>query len=279
MLPTPNNRFTFLGTGTSTGVPIPNCSCETCSSSDPRDSRLRCSCWIEVDGLSLVIDTGPDFREQVLRNRISNLDAVLYTHAHFDHVAGLCDLRSFLFRNSTPLPCYASPSVAAEIRRVNHFIFVERYRGTPDLDLIEVEDQFEICPRLSGRDQEEWNLEDPVWISKESRLAVQPLPINHGSLPIFGYRIGKLAYVTDVSHIPDSTLAMMQGVETLVIGALHYKTHPTHNTIPESIEIARKVGAKKTYFIHMTHSILHARDEVDLPEDVFFAYDGLSLDF
>lgn len=264
---TPKNRITFLGTGTSTGIPIPNCPCSTCSSDDPRDHRLRCSCWIEIDGISLVIDTGPDFRQQVLANGVSKLDAVLYTHAHFDHVAGLCDLRSFMFRNPEHLPCYASPSVAAEIRRVNSFIFGEKYPGTPDLDLIEIENEFEVVER-GGESSN-------VLVSS---LKVLPLPIHHGSLPIMGYRIGKFAYVTDVSHVPDETLAMLQGVEILVIGALHYKSHPTHNTIPESIEVSRKIGAKKTYFIHMTHSILHARDEVDLPDDVFFAYDGLSIE-
>ena len=210
----------------------------------------------------MVIDTGPDFREQVLRHSVMEIDAVLYSHAHFDHVAGLCDLRAFLFKNRSPLPCFASPSVAQEIERVYEFIFVEpRYPGTPDLLLSPVEKRFKVYSRSNP----------------ENFLEVEVLEVLHGELAIYGFRIGNFAYVTDVSAIPPETMEKLEGLDVLAIGALRFEPHFSHNSISESIEIAEKLRPKETYFIHMTHSILHGRDEVKLPKDVYFAYDGLQI--
>jgi len=190
------------------------------------------------------------------------IDAVLYSHAHFDHVAGLCDLRAFLFKNRSPLPCYASADVATEIQRVYEFIFVEpRYPGTPDLMMEPVQEKFKVVSRS-----------DP-----DKYLEVEPLEVFHGELPIYGFRIGNFAYITDVSSIPTSTMEKLKGLDVLVIGALRYESHFSHNSIPESIEIAQALKPKQTYFIHMTHSILHKRDEVKLPKDTYFAYDGLEI--
>jgi len=259
----PTTKVTFLGTGTSTGIPIPTCQCETCGSQNPKDKRLRCSCLIEIDGLSLVIDTGPDFREQALRAKIDQIDAVLYTHAHFDHVAGLCDLRPYLFRNRKPIPCFASKSVASEIRRVYDFIFVDRsYPGVPNLELREIDGAFTAASR-----------ED------ESKIVrIESLEVMHGNLPILGFRIGDFAYITDASLIPKSTLEKLKGVRKLALGALRWESHKTHFSISEAVELASGLGVEETYFIHMTHSILHDRDSEELPEGFQFAHDGLVVE-
>lgn len=253
-------QVTLLGTGTSTGVPVIGCTCRVCTSSDPRDQRTRCSAHIEVDGMHLIIDTGPDFRRQALRAGLSRVDAVLFTHHHFDHVVGLDDLRPFFFGNKTALPCYARPNTAEVLRRMFPYIFCDRsYPGVPHLELREVQAPFEVANRY-----EEGML-----------VAVTPIEVFHGELPLYGYRIGRFAYLTDTSHIPEHSFAQLEGLDVLVLDALRHEPHPTHFTFDEAIAAAQRIGARQTYFVHMTHSVLHAEDEAGLPEGMALGYDGL----
>ena len=263
MLDPLNVRATLLGTGTSTGVPIPGCTCVVCTSKDPKDTRLRCSCLIEVNGLSILIDTGPDFRTQCLERQIREVDAVLYTHEHFDHVAGLDDLRPFLIWNKTLLPCFAASRTAAQLRARHDYIFVDgSYPGVPKLTLNEIEGPFEVVSRYD----------------KHATVQIHPIAAHHGELPILGFRIGGFAYMTDVSGLPAESYDALAGVETLVLSALRPAPHPTHFSIDEAIEASRQIGAQKTYFIHMTHNILHSRDNEQLPDGIQFAFDGMVLE-
>lgn len=253
-------RITLLGTGTSTGIPVIGCSCPVCMSSDPRDKRLRTSAWIEAGELSIVIDTGPDFRAQALRAGIEHLDAVLFTHSHFDHVAGLDDVRPFLYRNKTYIPCYADPETARALHRVFPYAFGgSSYPGVPQLSLHPVEGPFTVRSRYD----------------KLGQMHVIPLPAFHGKMPVLGFRIGKLAYLTDVSYLPQSTLDALQGLDVLVLDALREEPHPAHFTVSEAVRVAQQIGAKTTLFVHMTHTVSHA--ETQLPDGIFLGYDGLTL--
>lgn len=256
-------RVTMLGTGTSTGIPVIGCPCRVCTSDDPRDKRSRTACWIETDGISLVIDTGPDFRRQALREGIDSVDAVLYTHHHFDHVVGIDDLRPFLFRNRKAIPCFAHENTARVLKSMFRYIFDDgSYPGVPNLRLRVVEEPFDV----HGRDE------------PEARIEVVPIKAFHGSLPLFGYRIGSFAYLTDTNHIPDESLALLQGVDTLVLNALRHEHHPTHFTVAEAVDVAERVGARQTYFTHITHTLLHAEEDDRLPDGIGLAYDGLTFE-
>ncbi|MDX1420423.1 MAG: MBL fold metallo-hydrolase [Rubricoccaceae bacterium] len=257
---------TLLGTGTSTGVPLVGCGCRVCTSEDPRDQRLRCAAYVvaETDAgpVHLVIDTGPDFRQQALRTGIEAVDAVLITHHHFDHVVGLDDLRPFFFRNKHPIPIYAPPNTAEVLGQMFSYIFRDgSYPGTPHLDLEAVAAPFEVASR-----------------THEGRVAVTPVPAFHGRLPLYGYRIGRFAYLTDVSAIPDESLALLDGLDVLVLDALRWEPHPTHFSFDEAVAMAERIGARETHFVHMTHSVLHAETDARLPEGVHLAYDGLVLE-
>lgn len=256
-------RITLLGTGTSTGIPVIGCSCRVCRSPDPRDNRTRCACLVESDGVHVVIDVGPDFRRQALREELTRVDAVLLTHNHFDHVVGLDDLRPFFFDNPTPIPCYAREDTAAIVRRMFDYIFADgSYPGVPKLELHEIDGPFDVHSRYeTGR-----------------ALHVVPVEAYHGRLPLYGYRIGDFAYLTDVSLIPESSFALLEGLDALVLDALRHEPHRSHFTIDEAIEAAHRIGARETYFIHMTHSILHAEEEAYLPPGMHLAYDGLTLE-
>lgn len=256
-------RVTLLGTGTSTGVPVIGCRCRVCTSPDPRDRRLRCSAHVEAGGVSLIIDTGPDFRRQALRARIRRVDAVLFTHAHFDHVVGLDDLRPYFFRNKADIPCYARENTAEVLMRMFQYIFVDgTYPGVPLLTLQEVAEPFEVRSREdSGR-----------------RTLVTPIDVRHGELPLFGYRIGRFAYVTDTNFIPESSFDLLRDLDVLVLDALRREGHPTHYTIDEAVAVARRIGAAQTYLIHMTHSVLHAEENGRLPRGVELGYDGLAFE-
>ena len=255
--------ITLLGTGTSTGIPVPTCTCEVCQSSDPRDKRLRCSCVVEINGMSVLIDVGPDFRAQALRHDLKRVDAVLITHEHFDHVAGLDDLRAYMLWNRTTLPVFASPRSAAELRRRYDYIFVDgSYPGVPKLQLIEIEDKFRVKSRY-GTDES---------------VDVACVEVQHGALSITGYRIGRFAYLTDASRLSEASVRGLRGVDTVVLSALRHEPHPTHFTLDEAVEAARLIGARKAYFIHMTHSILHERDGAALPAGFELGYDGLVME-
>lgn len=253
---------TLLGTGTSTGVPVIGCTCRVCTSDDPRDARTRTACWIRVNGISIIIDTGPDFRQQALRERLDHVDAVLYTHHHFDHVVGIDDLRPFLFENRSAIPCYARKDTAEVLRSMFRYIFADgSYPGVPDLEMNTVCAPFEVRSRRQPK----------------TSVRIAPIEVFHGPMPLYGYRIGRFAYITDTSYIPDESLAVLEGVEVLVLDALRRKTHPTHFSIDEAIQVARRVGARQTYFTHMTHSVLHAEENARLPDGIELGHDGLTF--
>ena len=258
----PSLQVTLLGTGTSTGVPVIGCACRVCRSADPRDARTRTSCYIEADGVHLVIDTGPDFRRQALREHIRRVDAVLFTHHHFDHIVGLDDLRPFFFDNRTPIPCYARPNTAAVLREMFRYIFRDgSYPGVANLALHEVEGLFQVESRYTT-----------------DVTAIEPIDVFHGDLPLYGYRVGRFAYLTDTSRIPEASFSRLQDLDVLVLDALRHEPHRTHFTIKEAVAVAQRIGARQTYFVHMTHSVLHAEEDVRLPEGIALGYDGLRFE-
>ncbi len=256
-------KVTLLGTGTSTGVPVIGCRCRVCTSADPRDERTRCAAYVQADGLGLVIDTGPDFRRQALREQLGRIDAVLFTHHHFDHVVGLDDLRPFFFGNRATLPCYARANTAQVLDNMFPYIFRDgTYPGVPDLALRRIEGPFDVSSRYDDL--------GPV--------RVEPIDVFHGALPMYGYRIGRFAYLTDTSALPDHSFDKLHDLDVLVLDALRHEHHPTHFTIEEAVETARRIGARQTYFIHMTHSILHEETDAGLPDGINLGYDGLTFE-
>ena len=250
-------RVTFLGTGTSQGVPVIGCECPVCQSLDFRDKRFRSSVHLQIGDTSLVIDTGPDFRSQMLRAGVSQLDAVLYTHEHKDHTAGLDDIRPFNFRQQKDMPIFAKKQVLEQIQREFSYIFTgKRYPGVPQVETVEI-------------------TESPFTIAG---ITVTPIPVFHYKLPVFGFRIGDLAYITDTNFIPDESLALLEGTKILVLNALQKDPHISHFTLEEAIEMAQKIGAEETYFTHISHKLgLHHTVDQELPEGIALAYDGLQL--
>jgi phosphoribosyl 1,2-cyclic phosphate phosphodiesterase len=250
-------KVTFLGTGTSTGVPVPTCSCAVCRSSDPRDQRLRPSVLLEWDGAAVLVDTATDLRAQALRHGLMHLDAVLYTHAHADHVFGLDELRLYNWRRGGPIPVFGSAATLAAIRRTFWYVFeeVEAGGGKPALELNAVEAPFPLLGRT-----------------------IVPVPLHHGRLPILGYRTGGFAYLTDVSEIPQTSYPLLRDLEVLVISALRLRPHPTHMHLARAVEEAARIGARRTLFTHIAHEIGHEDVSRTLPADVALAYDGLSVE-
>ena len=250
-------RLTFLGTGTSTGVPTLACRCPVCTSSDPRDKRTRPSVLLEFDGRAVVIDTAPDFRQQALREGMERLDAVLFTHTHADHVLGLDDVRVFYFRQRQPIPIYANSRSMDDIRRIFSYIFDQTYPygGIAKLDPHIIDGPFDL-----------WG----------ERLI--PLPVLHGNLPVLGFRFGKTAYVTDFSAIPDSTVPLIEGLDVLILDALRHKPHPTHSSLEQSLEWVERLKPRRAFFTHIAHELGHEATNAVLPPHVRLAYDGLRLD-
>ena len=266
---------TLLGTGTSTGVPVVGCDCEVCTSDDPRDDRTRCACYVRTGDVALLIDTGPDLRRQSLRENVDRIDAVLYTHHHFDHIAGLDDLRPFFFRNRRVMPCYGHQSTIEVLKEKYDYVFgTDPYPGAANLELHTVDASFTVpsrYPALSRNDDPDDVPHEPATVDAE------PIPLYHGSMPVYGYRIGRFAYLTDVNRIPEASYEKLTGLDTLVIDALRPQPHPTHFSFDEAVAEARRIGARQTYFIHMTHNVRHADQEDRLPEDVHLGYDGLTI--
>lgn len=260
---TPPLSVTLLGTGTSTGVPVIGCQCPVCTSDDPRDTRTRCACYVRVGDMGLLIDTGPDFRQQALREGIDRIDAVCYTHHHFDHVVGIDDLRPFFFENPRTMPCYAHADTAAVLHRNYDYIFGEDpYPGAANVQLEVVTGPFSVPSRYGDA--------PPV--------PVDPVLLYHGEMPVYGYRIGRFAYLTDVSTIPEESYAYLEDIDVLVLDALRPDPHPTHFSFDEAVQVARRIGARQTYFVHMTHCLCHAEADAHLPDGVNLAYDGLQFE-
>ncbi|HVB40766.1 MAG TPA: MBL fold metallo-hydrolase [Terriglobales bacterium] len=251
---------TFLGSGTSTGVPTLGCNCAVCTSTDARDQRLRPSLWISFAEANVeanvVIDTTPDFRTQALRARIPSLDALLYTHSHADHIMGLDDVRPFNFGRPQPLPAYGNAGTIADIHRVFRYVF----DGHPQASAI---------PRLVTH-----VIEAPIELHG---ACFEPLPVLHGSLPVLGYRFGPNAYITDFSTIPPAVMERLHGLDLLVLDALRHRPHPTHSNLANSLRLVAELQPRRAYFTHIAHELGHAATEASLPAGVHLAYDGLRL--
>lgn len=256
-------QITFLGTGTSHGIPVIGCGCAVCHSSDPRDKRLRTSIHVAMNGFSLVIDTTPDFRTQCLRENITRVDAVLYTHSHVDHTLGFDDLRRFCELEDKCIPVYGSKSTLQNLRRVFQYAFdgSAKYPNYVRPDAREIDSPFD----LAG-----WT--------------IVPVELPHGRMVTNGFVFEKngsrrFAYYTDCQSLPPAAEEAAKGVDTLVIDALRHEAHSTHFTVAGALEAARRIGARRTYFIHMCHELGHASTESELPTSVRLAHDGLRLDF
>ncbi len=250
-------KITFLGSGTSQGVPVIGCACEVCQSMDYRDKRLRVSIHIETEDKNFVIDAGPDFRQQMLRERINRLDAVILTHSHKDHIAGLDDVRAFNFLQQRDMPVYGAKSTLAQVQTEFYYAFEkDKYPGTPEIKLHEIDDHdFQV-----------------------DNVTFTPLPVLHMKMPVLGFRVGNFSYITDANFIPESTYTKLIGTQVLVLNALQKDAHPSHFTLAEALLVAQKIGAEQTYFTHMSHKLgLHKVIEKELPVSVALGYDGLSF--
>jgi phosphoribosyl 1,2-cyclic phosphate phosphodiesterase len=251
-------KITVLGSGTSVGVPTIGCHCDVCTSTDPRDNRLRPSILVSYQGCNVLIDTTPDFRTQALRARIARLDAVVFTHSHADHIMGLDDVRPFNFRQKGEIPIFAAPETMDAIRRCFRYIWDEGKRVTniPQLDPRVLDGTpFEVCG-----------------------LPFEPIPILHGSQTIYGFRFGDAAYLTDHSEIPEASLEKLHGLDVLFLDALRYKPHPTHSTVDRSKQTVELLKPRRAFFTHICHDLGHERAESMLPPNIRLAYDGLEIE-
>lgn len=251
-------KLTFLGTGTSQGVPVITCQCEVCQSADTRDKRLRTSVMLEVNGKVIVIDTGPDFRQQMLREKVMRLDGVVFTHPHKDHVAGMDDVRAFNFRQQRPMDIYANELTLKALRREYEYVFAEnKYPGVPDIVVHQLGNgPFEVAG-----------------------VKLIPIHVMHHKMPVLGFRIGDLAYVTDANYIPPESMNKLHGLKVLVINALRKTEHLSHFSLAEAIAISRKLAPERTYITHLSHLMgTHAEVETELPDDIHVAHDGMVLE-
>ncbi len=250
-------RATFLGTGTSGGVPIIGCDCPVCRSPDPRNRRLRSSLYVEA----VLVDTPPDFREQALRYRLPRVDAVLFTHAHADHVMGFDDIRRFNTMQHGVIPAYGAPETMADVRRIFSYIGTER---VPGFYRPQIEFHVRTAPFTIGG------------------LRVTPLSVWHGPDPVHGYRFDaggrSLAYVPDCSGMPDEAIEAVQGVDVMVLDALRHRPHLTHLTVEQSVDLLRRIGARQSWLVHMCHDLDHEATEAALPAGVRLSYDGLVVE-
>ena len=252
-------RVTLTGTGTSQGVPVIGCTCAVCTSSNPKDQRLRTAALVEMDDTVIAIDTGPDFRQQMLRARVSRLDAVLFTHPHKDHTAGLDDTRPFFFRQGAAIDIYASDMVQQQLRKEYAYAFetLNKYPGAPDFQLHLL-------------------TEEPISVNQ---IKITPIPVMHGRMPVFGFRIGNFAYITDVNDIPEGSMELLQGLDVLVLDALRHKPHHSHFTLQEAKEVVQKLKPNQAYFTHISHLMgLHEEVNTGLPAGMALGHDGLVIE-
>jgi phosphoribosyl 1,2-cyclic phosphate phosphodiesterase len=252
-------RVTFLGSGTSAGVPMIGCTCDTCRSSDSHDRRLRPSIVVEGEGgPTLLVDTSTDLRQQALTHGLTRVDAILFTHSHVDHILGLDEVRRFNILQRAAIPAFADAATAADIRRTFHYVFdppAEKGGGVPQLDLHVIDGPFEAAG-----------------------VPVVPVPLFHGPRPILGFRFASFAYLTDCNRIPDAAWPLLDGLDVLVLDALRHRPHPTHFTIAQALDVAARLRPRQTYFTHMCHDLPHAATNASLPPGVALAYDGLTFD-
>lgn len=251
-------KVTFLGTGTSQGVPVIACDCEVCTSEDPRDERMRSSIMLSDGDRNLVIDTGPDFRRQMLLNSVKTLDAVVFTHEHKDHIAGLDDIRAFNFRQRRKMDVYASERVQEALKREFHYVFADiKYPGVPEIALHEID----IRP------------------FQAAELKLTPIEVMHHKLPVYAFRVGDFAYVTDANYIAPEEFDKLRGVRYLIINALRRETHLSHFNLEEALEIIRILNPERAFLTHISHLLgRHAEVASELPEGVEIAYDGLTFE-
>lgn len=252
-------RVTFLGTGTSHGVPMIGCRCATCRSTDPRDRRLRPSIYLEVeDGPAVLVDTSTDLRQQALTFGIERVDAILFTHSHADHILGLDEVRRFNVIQREDIPAWADPETAQDLRRTFHYVFdppQQQGGGVPEVTLHTIQGPFDV-----------------------DGLHVVPVPVYHGPRMILGFRFGSLAYLTDCNRIPDTSWPLLEGLDVLVLDALRRRPHPTHFSLGEAVAVAERLAPRRTLLTHICHDLPHAATNASLPAGVELAYDGLRLD-
>jgi phosphoribosyl 1,2-cyclic phosphate phosphodiesterase len=250
--------LTVLGSGTSMGVPTIGCDCAVCHSPDPHDRRLRPSVIIEYNNRTVLIDTTPDFREQALRENIQQVDAVLYTHTHADHILGIDDLRPLSFHRSGGIPLYAPPEATEFLRNMFRYIFAPTYK-------------FGGIAKLS--------LEPIIGPVELHGARFEPVTVIHGDLPILGYRFGSAAYLTDFSEIPEASFAQLEELDVLFLDALRHKPHPTHSTVANSLSLVERLKPRRAFFTHICHDLPHEETNASLPEHVRLCYDGMKLEF
>jgi len=250
-------KITFLGTGTSQGVPVITCECPACSSSDEHDKRLRTSLLLEINGKVLLFDAGPDFRQQMLRENVKKLDSIILTHEHKDHIAGMDDVRAFNFKSQDAVDIFAEERVQKAIRKEFSYVFSEyQYPGVPRMRLNDIPDQMFIVKGIE----------------------VLPIRVFHYHLPVFGFRIGNFAYITDANYIPEESKEKLFGVKYLVINALRKEKHISHFSLREAIDFIREISPKKAYITHISHQMgLYAEVTKELPPGIMLAYDGLNF--
>ena len=251
-------EITILGSGTSMGVPTLGCNCRVCTSFDPRDRRTRPSIAIRWSGRCVLIDTGPDFRQQALREGVNHIDAVLYTHSHADHILGLDDLRPISFKSETKIPLYADDAAANVIERIFDYTF-NAHSSYPTRARVEMH-----------------RLGDSVDIDG---AVFRRVPLTHGEIEVAGFRFGNAAYLTDMSAIPENSLPLLKGLDVVILDALRKRPHPSHATLDQAIEFVRVIKPRQAFFTHMSHDLHHADTNSELPEHVQLAYDGLRIPF
>ena len=251
-------RVTLLGTGTSQGVPVIACKCHVCHSTDPKDKRLRSAIMVEEGSTRLVVDVGPDFRQQMLRHEVDNLDAILLTHEHADHIFGLDDIRSFNWLRKSPMDVYCEPRVQKNLRSIFNYVFAaNKYPGTPQMDLIDLDSK----------------------AFKIGSIPIIPIRVYHYKLPVYGFRFGRFAYLTDFNVIEDEEIEKLYGIDTLIICALRKTIHISHLNLSGALELIGKITPRKAYFTHMSHEMGKHKDLLsELPINIEPGYDGLVLD-